>query len=252
MHKYKTEKDLAAAFIKWLEAQGYEIFNEVSCDTGRADIVAKDSDGKIHILETKLTFNLSLIEQMVLHSYDPEVTGTDLRHPFSAQMRPCCANYVWAVTSLTYIRGWKYNKKREIAVYLCSRLKVGLIIATTLDHFKIALQPVLREPVDLLEVYHGHKLMGEPGSNQGEYWTEFKQLNLELLQFVQEHPGCTLKEAAPVYLKFRPNTRQPARCINGGIAHGYMKGMKLEKEKNKLRIYLTDDGLHYIKMYGKI
>lgn len=250
MYKYPSENDLANAFIEWLEPQGYEIFKEVSCDTGRADIVARDASGKIHIFETKLSFNLSLIEQMVLHSYDPDVTQDKWAAHWN--IKKYCAHYIWAVTPLTHIRGWKYNQKREIASYLCTKLGVGLIIATTKNHFNEAVKALLREPDDLLELYQGHKIMGDPGSNRGKYWTDFKQLNLELLQYVQDHPGCTLKEAACIYLKFRAYTKHPGNCIHQNINLKYLIGMRVEKIKNRIRIFITDEGLHFIKMYSKI
>lgn len=57
-----TEAELAAVVITWLEALGAEVWQEVECGTGVADIVAR-LGAELWIIETKLSLSLALLVQ---------------------------------------------------------------------------------------------------------------------------------------------------------------------------------------------
>lgn len=62
----RTEEDFAAGVVSWLEADQWEVFQEVQLDTQChcADIVAKRGP-LVMIVECKLTRSLDLIEQLI-------------------------------------------------------------------------------------------------------------------------------------------------------------------------------------------
>ena len=58
----RTEEDLAARVVAWLQARSWEVYQEVDCRLGRADIVAVRGP-LIHVIECKLAFGFPVLEQ---------------------------------------------------------------------------------------------------------------------------------------------------------------------------------------------
>jgi hypothetical protein len=57
-----SESDFAAVVVAWLEALGADVYQEVECGGGVADIVAK-LNGEIWIVEVKTGLTLALLLQ---------------------------------------------------------------------------------------------------------------------------------------------------------------------------------------------
>lgn len=58
----RSEAELAADLIAWLRARGWEIYEEVDCGVGRADIVAVRGP-LVHVIECKVAFGFAVLEQ---------------------------------------------------------------------------------------------------------------------------------------------------------------------------------------------
>lgn len=60
-----TEAEIAAPVVAHLEAKGLDVYQEVPCSTGVADIVVLSADGDDWIVEVKATWSLDLLEQAI-------------------------------------------------------------------------------------------------------------------------------------------------------------------------------------------
>lgn len=240
-----SEKDLAVKFIKWLNTKKYriEVFQEVDCCTGRPDIVVLNiATDHLTIFELKLIPNFSLIHQCVHHILNP------------------CVDFVYAVCLIDHRKGHKELTKVVTLKKILSPIGIGLIVAHKSAYnnsisFREEVKAAKLIPVKKLKLFPGHKILGKAGSNSDTYWTEWKQINLELLEYVRDHDNVVIKGVEFIYLKYRPWTKYPGNCLRGNINKGHLKGLELIKIKNvlQLQVSLNKEGLEIIKKWkGKI
>ena len=177
-----TEPDLAAKVVKFYEANGYEVSQEVQLVQGgpRADIVAKHREsGVLHVVECKLTLSFDLIAQ-ALH-WIPYASKVYVAVP-KAKASPG-RNAAWnALVALSLgayeVESlWPVDEGRRPAVVEVVQAPDG---STRNPALQRALQP-------------GHQTHAKAGTNRGGHYTRYVQTIEALTAFVAAHPGDSLR-----------------------------------------------------------
>lgn len=195
-----TEKDIAEYVIQWLKYQNWEVWQEVCFYRGSAihDIVAT-RNGLMWIIEVKKSLSLSVL----------------------AQARRAVAHFV----SVAVLKGDKrhYNKGANFAEFICKQQGIGVILVdgTVMQKYikhkkeKDALSTYgywermivdQHIPPDLKRSAHSMvkkkiddlgtvpKNFCKAGSENGGYWTPYKQTIKDVRSFLKDNPGSTGRE----------------------------------------------------------
>lgn len=222
---FETEAAMAAVLIDWLRPQGWEIYQEVPW-CGCADIVATRGP-LLWVIECKLQLSLDLIEQGCAHT----------RH----------AHWV------------------SLAVPAYGRRNGSRLMHDILGHFGLGLLEVRPAPTNdwsrsdwISERRHPdlrrriapglraslceeHKSYAAAGSAAAPRWTAFKSTCRDIRAYVQNHPGCALREmleAVPTHYRSSGSTVRArlAQLIEEGI----VEGVRLEHSGKDLRLFPVD------------
>jgi len=195
-----TEKEIASYVVQWLKYQHWEVWQEVRFRRGSAihDIVATRK-GLMWIVEVKKALSLSVMAQArrsVAHFVSVAVPKGDKRH---------------------------YNKGANFAEFICKQQGIGVILVNGevmqkyIKHKKQKdifhqygywermivdqhIPPDLKRSAhsfikrDMEELQKIPKTFCKAGSENGGYWTPYKQTIKDVRAFLREHPGSTSRE----------------------------------------------------------
>lgn len=177
MKREASEQAVAAVVIAWLEAAGADVYQEVECGTGVADIVAKIG-AELWVIETKTSLSLAVILQALDRRRD--------------------AHRVFVATPIARRSSAIDELLREIGV---GRLEVRL------GDPEYGIDPIVLErihsrrwnqrPVALaLRLRPEHKTAAKAGAQSGKgRWTPFRDTCKQLAAVVAASPGILLKDA---------------------------------------------------------
>ncbi len=214
------ETELAAQVVAWLEAEGWNVYQEVSFGGRVADIVAvRDcDDGSIlsQVVECKTAFSLSVIAQAYFwrqyasHSFVavPVTPMSDGR--ILAEM--VCRDY-----GLGVIGVGAFSVQQAVDPRIVSQGKA-----------RSRLLSILREQ---------HKRYAKAGSSNGGHFSACRGTMQNFVQAVRLNPGQRMRELidglAHHYL-----TKDSARsAIRSMVSRGEIKGVKAVKEGRAVRYY---------------
>jgi hypothetical protein len=231
--RIKTENELAMHVIGELREDGWTVYEEVQSDRGGAiaDIVA-ERGGFLHVIETKLSLSLAVIEQ----AYH----WTSYAHAVSiafARFRPQSRHF--------------YNnpKGQSIACLMCRRLGVGVLQVTEREneHFENRVDVARLERGSFHRPIFGQQLRnvlqeqllakGDAGKNGGGYWTPFKQTCDELRKVVIATPGITMKAAIDSIDHHYSKDATAVACLSKYLNDGILKGIRTERIGRTVHLY---------------
>lgn len=215
-----SEAELAAVVVAWLEEQGADVYQEVECASGVADIVARIRK-ELSIIETKVAWSLELLCQAM------------------ERRREAHRVYMAAPPS---------RRMRDVA-QLCRELGIGLlevhIGAEGCDAGSGYGMPSVREvvqskrwntrPVALARrLAPEHKTHARAGTNGGR-WTPFRSTCEQVEAAVRARPGITVKEVVEE-IKHHYRTGASARSsIAHWIFHGKIAGVRFDQDTGTLQ-----------------
>lgn len=177
----QTEADMAAGVVKWLEADGFTVYQEVDPDGRggvRADIVAV-RDSRITVVEAKKQLSWELLSQ--------------------ASHWQTFANRVYVA-----VPDAKQREGRAMAFRCCALLGLGVLEVTALWPVEEGHRPPVKEKVEpeyrssinptlLHSLQPEHQTHAKAGTNAGGQWSRFRQTCAAVAAFAREHPGDTLR-----------------------------------------------------------
>lgn len=172
----KPETKLAQAVVSWLIEQGWEVWQEVQFYRSSSihDIIAVKC-GLTWTIECKMTMNLTVIAQA-------ERTNT------------CFRSIAIPRVSRSNISAGHYLGER-----ICREKGIGKILVDKDGMIPCSTSPQLfrfgyKDRVKLIEdLKLIPKTYAEAGSKHG-HWTPYRQTMDDAKRFIQDHPGCSLKE----------------------------------------------------------
>lgn len=209
--KHYTEEQVAEVVVAWLEARGYEVFQEVELVNGgiRADIVAKRGP-ELTIVETKTSASLALLYQ--------------------AMERRRFAHRVYVAVPL------HARAMREV----CSALGVGLLEVKVPPQYEESWNPARCEevvsskrwntkPVKLMSrLRPEHKTAARAGSTTGGHWSRWRDTCAQLSVVVAREPGLKLKDAVSQIKHHYSSGRVAISTMGAHVREGRVTGVKLE------------------------
>jgi len=164
------ESDIAKIIINWFEGNGYTIYKEV-VNTGsgknRADIIAV-KNGEYTVIETKVSFGLTVIEQ----------------------------GFKWSEYSHYRYIGLPYSSKRNSRTFgynICRDLGIGVIEVDKHKNVRIVHESAFTKTPNLPPLYEEQKYQ-EAGvkPTKDSYVTPFKFTCRELIKYVKDNGDTSL------------------------------------------------------------
>jgi len=205
----RTEADLAAVVVAWLQDSGAAVYQEVEVAGGVADIVARVGV-ELWIIETKLHLSLALLVQAMerrRHAHRVYCAG-----PYTRTLR----DFAWLC--------------REVGVGLLE-VRVGTDARWDPDHASVKeAAPSQRwnsRPVILANrLRPEHQTHAMAGTNGGR-WTPFRDTCEQLLRVVRRDPGVPLAVAV-ASIRDHYSSKAAARShLAGWVAANRIPGVQI-------------------------
>lgn len=210
---------IAEVVIAWLENAGADVYQEVECAGGVADIVARVG-AELWIVETKSAISLGVLYQAMERRRDAH---------------------------RVYVAAPRTRNVRDFE-WLCRELGIGLLTVEQADQV-CGIDPRVtelcasnrwnRRPVRLAaSLTPGHKTHAKAGSvGGGGRWTPFRATCEALAGFVRANPGTTLK-AAIAGIKHHYRSPSSARSsMRTWVERGRVPGIRVETKHGAILLY---------------
>ena len=219
-----SESDLAAKVIAYLEAEHWDVYQEVNFGSGGAiaDIVAVRA-GYLWIIECKTSLTFTVLEQ-----------ANHWRSHYRSVAIPVAKNASG--------RGTAYHIANKF-------LNLGILEVGANDRYcalvrEIDAPPLMREfhkyakwMID--QLLPEHKTTLAAGSNGGGYFTPYKATMDKVHRFVRSNPGCSLKEIVDGIEKYHYANRSSAMsCIRIALEEWETDWCRIELVNGKRTYYL--------------
>ena len=201
----KSEKQVAAPLVTWLEHHDWEVHQEVQMQTGgpRADIVAR-MGRLIWIVEVKRSLSLSLLDQVAQwHGYGNYVSAA------AWQARPC----FFLERYLGYL---------GIGLFRVDYGGVGQIIGPKL----------VRQRSDQLArcLCEETRTWAKAGATcQDEWFTPYRRTCRAVLQAVSQDPGITTKQVMERITHHYENEQSARSSLLQWVRAGKVPGVRVER-----------------------
>ncbi len=198
-----SEVELAKQVIQWLIDQHWEVYQEVQFRRGGgvADIVAVRNN-ITWIIETKTTLSLTVLEQ-----------ASRWNSIFRSAAVPETV-----------------KKGRELTYRIAQDfLQVGIIEVPIRGNWYDGVREVISPPIQrqnyrfsknyyLPELQEEHKTYAQAGNNSGSRYTPYRKTIDSVRRFIENHPGCSIKEIMANIGETHYNSAATAKsCIFGAL-----------------------------------
>lgn len=206
-----SEAQVAAVVVDWLEAQGYDVYQEVELRAGgiRADIVAKRGP-ELTIVETKTSASIALLYQ--------------------AMERRRVAHRIYIAVPVP----------AHAMAEVCKELGIGVLrVRINPDHEQswnpdrcdeeVASRRWNTRPVKLAaRLRPEHKTMARAGAPTGGHFSRWRDTCLQLSRVVAAQPGITLKSALAQVTHHYTSGRVAMSTMGTHIREGRVPGVRFE------------------------
>lgn len=219
------ETDLAAQLIPWLEAQHWEVWQEIQFRTYAkiADIVAVRNN-YLWIIETKTSLSLTVMRQA---------------HEWRCHFR-----------SIAVPRGRNLTDRKFAYRIAYKYLKLGILEigrGNYGDVNEIESPPLLREfhrfSIDKINQLDNYpKALNKAGSDRGGYFTPYKHTMMYVRSFIEENPGCTLKQIIDdLDGKYHYSNNQSAKGSIRKALEVWEDWCRVEREGKEYKYFIKGD-----------
>lgn len=218
-----AEARLAAKLVSWLQAQDWDVYQEVSLGYAcqRADIVAVRGH-LLWAIETKTSLSFEVIAQ-----------ARRWRH--YAHLGSVCVPE-------SKRRG--ADSGRDLALRVCEAEGVGVLTVredSFSDHVEVevAPRPARNALVDRLRaaLHPEQKTAALAGSNRGGYWTPWQRTCREIVGLVNAHPGVALKDLIESIKHHYTSDASARGSILKWAEQGKVKGVRVQREGRAVRFF---------------
>lgn len=210
------EVDLAAKVIEYLKADGWEVFQEVKY-IKVADIVAR-KDGFIWVIECKTSMSLKLISQ-ALHwkQFANRISVAVCKYPCDDAMQILNGLNIGCFDTISPSR---FRSKCPEPFCISDDSKV-----TRCNWDKILVEQ--------------HKEWCDAGSAGGGYYTPFAQTKLNIMEYVEAHPGCLINDLIANVAHHYERKSTFRSCLIDYARRGIIE-VDIRKIDNKNRVFLSE------------
>lgn len=224
---HANEADLAKQVVAWLGGDGVAlpykcdaIYQEVSLGYGRARADIVTSRGPvIHVIETKLTLSIALIEQ-------------GMSWQGSAHM---------VTLAIPKRKAPRFQSSSDSGRGLIRRLGLGLLEVDASGQVTVRERSAFVRSVSSDEIRkcltEERKTYADAGNDRGDYWSPWQQTCIVAADWVEKHPGCTLKELF-ANIEHHYMTEASARgAFCTYVQRGKIDGVRCERDGRTMRLY---------------
>jgi len=217
-----TETDLAKPIIDYLESFHWDVYQEVSCGAGVADILGV-MGRRIWIVELKKSLSIQLLEQAIKRLKWAHYVSICIPTP----------------SSKSSVNSFLVNE-------ILDNYGIGVFFAN-IDHSSsvtIKKSPKVNRHVPekhlkkLLNSLDPRLKNNQAGCVAGERWTPFKGFCKEVTDIVKRHPGITPVEMAKrIRSRFYPYGKDAAHAAVYYARMGLIQGVEVRNEDRRLHLY---------------
>lgn len=219
-----SEQQVAAVVVAWLEALGADVYQEVECGSGVADIVAKIR-AEIWVVEVKTSLSLALLVQAMDRRQDAH--RVVVAAPYTRNMRDvariCESIGVGLLDVRVAERGWSHygGDFGDPAV-------IELVHAPRVSHGKARLAEWLKPE---------HKTHAKAGAvGGGGRWTPFRETCEELRRVVLLEPGISVKAAVEKMRHHYGSNKSAISSLAHWVERGKVAGVRVETVNGRLAL----------------
>lgn len=226
-----SEADLAARVVKWLEANGHEVFQEVEgkklsyADCGRADIVALRG-GLVTVVETKMSLGFDVLAQ------------AEKWIPFAHEV----------LVAVPAVHQSKNSDGRRLAYRVVEKLRLGLLEVRSLWPIEEGREEAVRVRVEAernsdprpdlrLALRDEHKTYAKAGTNKGGHFTDFRKTCNALAEVARESPGIPLKEALAKVPHHYTSIASGVQALAKWCDKGLITGFEIRSDGERLTLH---------------
>ncbi len=235
-----NEQQVGEIVVAWLEALGADVYQEVECPGGVADVVARVR-AELWIVEVKTSFSLALLFQAMERRR--EAHRVYIAAPYSKNIRDVIAICDELGIGVLEVKPpdpeWNPDRHREsrLADYYAPRVtERGNARRWNRKPVRLAseLKPQLKPQ---------HKTHAKAGAiGGGGRWTPFRDTCEQLARVVKAEPGITLKTAVDG-IKHHYSSASSARgSLAKWIADGKVPGVTMKKSPAGIAQLWPKDG----------
>jgi len=223
------ETEIAAPVVQWLTDQGWEVFQEV--DRGNvADIVGRFRTVRgtdlIWVIETKTSLSLKVLDQAI--AWTPWAHFVSVAVPESrrtGRMSNRATNLVLRHYGLGLVLVGNVWER-------CHDWWVEEKLAPALHR----VNPIRYRPWDEV-LCEEQKTYCPAGSADAGHWTPFKGTCRRLRTYVEQNPGCPMKEAVEGIRHHYATRASAVSCLRSLVDDGVVPGVRLERDGRKVRLW---------------
>lgn len=213
------ETELAQVIVAWLEAQHWDVYQEVCLadSLGTVDILAVRGP-IIWAIECKKSFGIAVIRQA----------------------------YRWhTVCRSVAVKSVSASKDRQFAASICRKLKIGVLSVYLNDIEVIVPAPILREHYrysqgirELLRPQH--KTYAKAGTNSGHHWSPYQSTMHCVKKILKKHPsGATIGQIMKELKAHHYASDQSARSNLGMALNNWVGWCRVDTNVRPRKYYLN-------------
>lgn len=226
---FTSEVELGKVVVAWLEAQHYDVYQEVQPEAGFGgviDIVARQG-ARVTIVELKLRLGLKVIDQAWRWSDRAHLTYAAV--PYADSPR---SEFGFAC---------RVAEKFGVGV-LGVRPGIPDVLPPEVQELarpRFNRRPILLDRL-LARLTEQHRTYAEAGNADGRRWTSFRATCTEMAAYVAQHPGASIRE---VMANVKHHYRTPATARSSmaqWLTAGKVPGIRLEREGRLIKLYPSE------------
>lgn len=218
-----SESDLGPPLINWLEADGWEVFQEVQVmrDGPRADVIAV-RNRQVWVFELKKRLGLDVIEQAAYWTryahFSSAVVATSKYGHRTGLIYEVCEWKRIGVIEVIEPSGWRGDAplRHRTAPPLHRRARAGKV----LDR----LRPQ-------------HKTFAPAGNDQSKHWSPYRETCHQLELLVRANPGVLLMDAINSIKHHYANPASAKSSLAKWIQEGKLPAIESRVEGQRIRLY---------------
>ena len=216
-----TETELAAPVIEYLESFHWDVYQEVPCGSGVADILAV-LDKRIWVVELKKSLSLQLLDQAIYR----------------------CARVHYVSIGIPS-RKYNLGRKNYAVKTILDHYGIGVFMVGASGRLAEERKPRLNEDPfhfdleETLKALHPKMKQNKAGSTPGNNWTPWKEWKRDVARIVSENPGITPKEMVEKLKTLAPYTK-PKNAEQAAVYYarsGLIEGVEVVTENRRLHLY---------------
>lgn len=218
MRAQRSEREIAAQVVEWLQSQNWDVYQEVQPRLGTkvCDIVGVMGP-LTWCVETKQRYNAAVLEQAV-HWKE------------------------WA--KLVSVATPPRASGSVVYDHFCRSYGIGRLIVSPRDRWSCGVDERIQPRLERRTIWNigddvrpEHKTFAAAGNNEGLRWTPYKATCEELRNLVEKIPGIPMKDAIDEIRHHYSSDKVARASLAHWIDKGKVRGIRLERQGRKLYLF---------------